>query len=207
MGDFHDELERRIKQFTHYLTLMRERHSTLTKGHGFIIFEESLNRDAPQRDELDESKVLVQESTGEIGGFGGFASTWLDERSSMDLPTEGWRDEKTDSRFIQFSFNRRYFDMDIPNVTLWPAEAEEILQDRRGFFFVKDRRQFEHPAEDVERYNPLRKVYVYGDQRSAAEDMAYVWFQAWNFPVDWRFYVTAAAFFDKTDWERGLPIE
>jgi len=73
--------------------------------------------------------------------------------------------------------------------------------------YVKDRRQFEHPAENVDRFNPLRKVFVYGDERCAADEMAYVFFNVWKFPVDWRFYVTSAAFCGKTYWEKGFPIE
>jgi hypothetical protein len=38
--------------------------------------------------------------------------------------------------------------------------------------------------------------------------MAFIFFQVWGFPVDWRFYVKAAAFGDKkTDWEWGTPID
>lgn len=59
----------------------------------------------------------------------------------------------------------------------------------------------------MEKFNPLRKVYAYGDERSAAEDMAYVWFNVRKFPVDWRFYVTAGAFDEKSNWEKGFPID
>jgi hypothetical protein len=97
--------------------------------------------------------------------------------------------------------------MDIPNTTLYRAEAEIILRRRLGFFYVTERRQFEHPAEKADQFHPLRKVYVYGDDRAAAEDMAYVFFNVWKFPVDWRFYVTAAAFHENSDWEAGFPIE
>jgi hypothetical protein len=97
--------------------------------------------------------------------------------------------------------------MDIPNMTLSRAEAELTLRRRSGFFYVKDNRQFEHPAENVARFNPLRKVFVHGDERSAAEEIAFVFFNVWKFPVDWRFYVTAAAFHDRTNWEKGFPIE
>jgi hypothetical protein len=47
----------------------------------------------------------------------------------------------------------------------------------------------------------------YGDERSAAENMAFVWFDVWRFPVDSRLYVTAAAFAEQTDWEQGFPIQ
>ena len=78
---------------------------------------------------------------------------------------------------------------------------------RPGFFYVKDRPAFAHPKENVPRFNPVRKAYVYGDERTASEDMAFVWFQIWRFPVDWRFFVTAAAFHESTNWEREWPLD
>jgi len=55
--------------------------------------------------------------------------------------------------------------------------------------------------------NPIRKIYVHGDERSAVEDMAYVFFNVWNFLVDWRSYVKSAAWHDERNWESGLPID
>ena len=147
-----------------------------------------------------ESKALA-----EVGGSKGQADDEFDDADA--LPDEQWRDGESNCRFIQFSFNPRFFDLDLPNTTLFSAEAELILRRRSGFFFVTNHREFEHPAENADHFNPLRKVFVYGDERSAAEEMAFVLFDIWRFPVDWRFFVTAAAFHDKTYWERGLPIE
>ncbi len=205
MLTFHEELERRTEQFRYYLDLMRDRRGKLTKGNCFIIFEERLHGDQVDSRQLVESKALVYQAGVDDGGWG--IPTDFDENVSIDLPDEGWRADDSSPRFIQFSFNARYFDMYIPNTTLHRAEAEIILRRRSGFFYVKDNPQFEHPAENVEQFNPLRKVFVYGDARSAAEETAYVFFQVWKFLVDWRFYVTAAAFFDRTDWEKGFPIE
>ena len=99
--------------------------------------------------------------------------------------------------------------MDMPIQTLYKAEAEQILRSRKGFFYLKDRPQFTLYEEDVEGYDPFRKIYVYGDEDSAAEDMAFIFFQVWKFPVDWRFYVKASSFHPKKPvvWEWGLPIE
>ena len=208
MSNFHEELERRTEQFRHYLELMRQRRGTLTEGNCFLIFEERLTTHDLETPQLTESKALVYQPGLEVTGWDeGFGTLALDEAVVIDLPDEGWRDDDSQLRFIQFSFNPRYFDMDIPNTTLYRAEAEIILRRRAGFFYVTDRRQFEHPSERADKFNPLRKVYVHGDERSAAEDMAYVWFNVWKFPVDWRFFVTAAAFHERTKWERGLPIE
>jgi hypothetical protein len=205
MPTFHEELERRTEHFRHYLGLMRQRRAGLTKGNCFIIFEERLDTDDSGLRQLTESKTLIYQSTLEVAGWD--ITSELNETIILDLPDDGWRGDDSQSRFIQFSFNTRYFDMDIPNTTLYCAEAEQILRHRLGFFYVKDCRQFEHPAEEANRFNPLRKIFTHGDERSAAEDMAYVWFNVWKFPVDWRFYVTASSFHDGIAWEKGVPIE
>jgi hypothetical protein len=208
MATFQEDLERRTEQFRQYLELMRHRRRELTKGDCFLRFEERLDTDDPNVDPLTESKALVCEAVHEgVVGDEGIGSSAFDEIVVIDLPIEGWRGDDSNSRFIQFSFNARYFDMDIPNTTLYRAEAEVILRDRPGFFYLLDHREFEFPEENAEHFNPLRKAFVYGDDRLAAEDMAYVWFHVWKFPVDWRFYVTAAAFVQKTTWEQGFPIE
>ena len=133
----------------------------------------------------------------------------LDEKddSAFGVPREGWRADDSSSRFVQFSFNPKWFDIDLPNTTLYRAEAEEILRCRLGFFYVTDRPQFEHPAEKAAEFEPVRRIYLYGDERTAAEDMAFVWFQVWKFPVDWRFFVTAAAFYEGTEWEKDWPLD
>ena len=48
--------------------------------------------------------------------------------------------------------------------------------------------------KDMVKWNPLQKVYLYRDEESAAEDMAFILFQIWNFPVDSPLYVKAASF-------------
>jgi len=173
-----------------------------------LIFEEQFPTDDTDQEELTESRALVPGLVlAAPDSDESFDAPIPDDTFVIDLPDEGWRSDSSESRFIQFSFNPRYFDMDIPNTTLYRAEAEVILRRRPGFFYVKDRPEFEHPEENAERFNPLRKVYVHGDERTAAEDMAYVWFNVWKFPVDWRFYVTAGAFYAERSWEEGVPIE
>ena len=111
------------------------------------------------------------------------------------------------NRFIQFSFENKWFCIDMPIQTLFRPEAEEILRYRKGFFDLADRKQFTLHGEDVEGHDPFRKIYVYGDEESAAEDMAFVFFQVWKFPVESRLFVSSAAFSGKHDWEQGVPIE
>jgi hypothetical protein len=54
---------------------------------------------------------------------------------------------------------------------------------------------------------PLQKVYLYRDEESAAEDMAFIMFQVWKFPVDWRWYVQAASFHTEHKFEQGKPLD
>ena len=110
----------------------------------------------PRRTQLIESKALTV-----VGGSKSQADDAFDDADA--LPDEQWRDDESSCRFIQFSFNTRYFDLDLPNTTLFRAEAELILRRRSGFFYVTDRREFEHPAENADHFNPLRKIFVYGD--------------------------------------------
>jgi hypothetical protein len=61
----------------------------------------------------------------------------LGEEISIDLPEEGWRGDPASRRFIQFAFCAKYFEIDIPNTTLYRAEAQEILRYRSGFFYLR----------------------------------------------------------------------
>ena len=99
------------------------------------------------------------------------------------------------------------FRLGYPEHYALPTRGGDHLAATDRILFVTDRRQFEHPAEQADEFHPVRKIYIHGDERSAAEDMAYVWFNVWKFPVDWRLYVTAAAFHEDTDWENGHPID
>ena len=209
MFDYSEELARRTGQFAGYLKKMYHRAHEQVHGSCFIIFEERHPSKGSGEPALTETIKPVLELV--VAGFddAGIASvTIADDSSEIELPDEGWREDDSSSRFIQFSIEKYWFCLDMPLQTLYRAEAEQILRYRKGFFYLRDRPQFTLNEEDVEGYDPFRKVYIYGDEVSAAEDMAFILFQVWKFPVDWRFYVTAAAFGDKkTDWEDGTPLE
>ncbi len=207
MLDYRTELDRRIQQFAHYLKLMHDRAFDEVGNCCYIIFEERRPRGVRGGGRFaDEEKVarelVRQASDAGIGGAGG-----PDESASIILPDEGWRQNELKNRFIQFSIEHDWFCVDLPRQTLYRPEAERVLGNRRGFFYLRDRPEFTLYGEDVEKYDPFRKVYVYGDEKSAAEDMAYILFDLWRFPVDSRFYVTAASFNGEHEWEQGVAIQ
>lgn len=208
MNEYREFRDRRIVQFASYLRLMRRRQQDIASGPSFIIFSESGRDRGPDTSVLDRSRAAAVPIGLSLHGG-------LDCGDPFDVlvgefpgqpPEDGYEPDNS-HRFIQFSFNPCYFDIDLPNTTLYRPEAAEILACRPGFFYVKNRRQFEHPAEQVPEFAPVRRVYVYGDDRAAAEDMAFIWFDVWKFPVDWRFFVTAAAFHEDTEWESDWPLD
>jgi hypothetical protein len=209
MFDYRQELDRRIDQFAGYLKKMDHRAHEEVGGSCFIIFEERKLSDRAGEAALSEAAKPARALAGtEFGDDLDSNILSNDDLPPIDLPDEGWREDDSQNRFIQFSIERNWFCLDMPLQTLYRAEAEQILRSRNGFFYLRDRPQFTLKDEDVDGFDPFRKVYVYGDETSAAEDMAFIFFQVWKFPVDWRFYVKAAAFGDKkTDWEWDTPIE
>jgi hypothetical protein len=94
-----------------------------------------------------------------------------------------------------------------------------IPTDQAGFFAAGERDQApaqglllrqptKLPRAEIEKYDPFRKVYVYGEEQTAADDAAFIFFEIWRFPVYARFYVTAAAYGEGTpNWEWRVPIE
>ena len=209
MFDYRAELDRRIAQFSRYLKLMQERRRGIGSEDCFIIFDDRPDPNGPAADHLRESEDLVRESVLEgVVWDGGTGSASPDEAVVVDLPAEGWRGDDSQLRFIQFIFNERSFDLDIPNTTLYRAEAEIILRRRLGFFHAVERLDLEHPSnrEITKRFSPLRKMYVNDDESSAAEDMAFIWFSVWKFPVNWTFFVTASAFHTGPRFERARPL-
>lgn len=209
MLDYSEELQRRIGQFAGYLKKMHRRAHEEVRGSCFIIFQDQSPTDdsgAPALSEAAKPKLDLV-----IAGFdyaGVTSVTMTDDVSFIGLPDEGWKERDTQARFIQFSFERNWFCVDMPLQTLYRAEAEQILRSRQGFFYLLDRPEFSLNEEDVDGYNPFRKIYIYGDEDSAAEDMAFIFFQVWRFPVDWVFFIRSAACGDTNmNWEDGVAIE
>jgi hypothetical protein len=203
MSDYRAEIERRIGQFHHYLEPMNRRAHEEAHGSCFLIFENHQPGEDPEletREVREPALAAVAEAFGESGG-----GTTQGEPRPPELPEEGWREEGSPLRFVQFAFEEEWFCMDLPRQTLSFPEAMEILWHDRGFFYLRDKPQFTLRGEP-EGYDPFRRVYLYGDEEQAAEDTAFVFFRVRGLPVDSRLNVTAASFGGDHEWERGVLL-
>jgi hypothetical protein len=106
--------------------------------------------------------------------------------SDSDQPPAG---NDQPGRFAQFWISTGTFYMELPNTTITTAEAEVLLRDKPKFFFVSTRQKSEDPEASVNEFNPLHREYVYGEEKLAAEEMAYVLFDLWKLPLDLSFKV------------------
>ncbi len=200
MLSYIDGKQHRIAQFAHYLRLMRMRRQRVVDDC-FIIFDE--------QDPKDADRPTIRESAAiKINCLAGGSSTG-EGPVGDELPPEGWRGVDSPPRYIQLAFGRASFYLDLPKTTLFPNEAEIILQQRTGFSWARNRPDLRYVRsnwEDVVSWDPLQKVYLYRDEDSAAEDMAFVLFQVWKFPVDSPWYVKAASFHSGHQFEWGKPL-
>ncbi len=204
--DFAAEKRRRIEQFERALAPMHHRTVQLVKDCCFAIIEErpedfrttpALKANARAE---KPSAVSIGKSIGNMFGRGD------DEPFDVDgWSDEGWRQDDSSSRFVQFIFLEHHFEMDLPRPMLWPDEAKVILQSRSGFFFLGDRGDTAMHAETVKTFCPLRKAYVHGDDYSAAEDIAFLFFTLWKFPIDSTLYLST--FGGGHTWENGIPLK
>ena len=201
MPSYLDEKRRRIRQFAEYLRLMGVRAHKVVKDSSFIIFNEAPPEDA-ESPKLKESVAIKADCLAD----GGSASGRLGDTNA---PKHG-KPRKRRSRYIQFAFMRDCFYLELPNNTVFPQEAEQIFRHRLGFYWAKNRpdlRWVRGNWKDMLTWEPLQKVYLYRDEESAAEDMAFILFQIWHFPVDTPLYVKAAAFHTQHRFEHGKRID
>ena len=202
MAHYSEEKHRRIEQFAEYLRLMgMRRHKIVKNDDLYLVFDESAPRgvDAPHVEESAAVKV-------ECLANGGPASV---EDDAANLPPPDWSPGKP-FRYVQFAFSKDCFYVDLSKRTLFPREAELILQQRTGFYWARNRPDLPLVRtnwKDIVKWNPLQKLYLYRDEQSAAEDLAFIIFQVWKFPVDSPWCITAAAFHLGHSFESGKRIE
>ena len=208
MSTYLDEKRRRIEQFMHYLRLMGQRAHKVAKDDCFIVFQESPSDDADARD-LKNSPTIEADCLTTVGLDAN--GSFLGEEPSIDWQPMEFSDDPIGfssgrecfgedvpddarptgeplRRFIQFAFLRDCFYLELPNNTVFPAEVQQIFQQRLGFYYAQNRldlRWVRANWNDMIEWDPLQKIYVYRDEQSAAEDMAFVLYQVWRFPANW----------------------
>jgi hypothetical protein len=125
-----------------------------------------------------------------------------DAKNDMD---EARLSERGTTSTVQFCFKDKWFAMDIPNAHLQPADARKILR-RRGFYREADRPDVAlSNKQQVVDFDPIGKKYIYGDEREAAEDAAYVLFDVWRLPVDAGLLVSAFSS-EGSNWEKDVLL-
>jgi hypothetical protein len=108
-------------------------------------------------------------------------------------------------RFVQFAFHADDFYMDLPDSTLTHAEANRAVVERPGFRFYLGETS-RKPADYERQFDPIQRAYSYSEQRLAAEDTAYLFFDLWGLPLDTWIKVQAQAFENGRQWEHKFTL-
>jgi hypothetical protein len=105
------------------------------------------------------------------------------------------------ARGVQFAFMECGLYLDLPDTTLTPEEAKRVVAERPGFDFA-----LKNPQTRLgeRQFDPVQRQYQYTEQRAAAEDAAYVFFDVWRILLDAWMKVRASAFEVERRWERGF---
>ena len=74
-----------------------------------------------------------------------------------------------------------------------------------GFFYLRDKPQFILQGEP-EGYDPLRRVYLYGEEGESVANTAFVSFRVRSLSLNSLLYVSSASFGGEYEWERGTPV-
>jgi hypothetical protein len=201
---YYDERERRIQQFTRKLKYMYHRAHIQDHGSSCIIFSEALldENDSPCLDGAVTIPIETQLALAAESDESRHDSFLNSTFETSDSPSP----EEREARIVQYCFERRWFCSDLPKSTIESQEVARLMRDRSGFFYVKDNAKYVLNSEDHEIWNPVRKAYLYGDERCAAEDTAYIFFDLWRFPVDSLFNVQMFAFGDEPRFRKARLI-
>jgi hypothetical protein len=107
------------------------------------------------------------------------------KNTGSELPASV-RAKRVTSRFVQFWFSGESFRIDLPNTVLTKAETAIIMRDRPAFFFANTHSKTDGRKAAVSRFNPLCREYTGGEEKTAADDMAFILFDIWKLPLDMR---------------------
>lgn len=202
MQTYAEEKRRRIAQFANALSPMHQRTTNLVQDCCYLLIEEQLEIDTPSKLLKETTKVEVASSKVVSDNFSDGFTQYLETEGWSD---EGWLQSDQSRRFVQFVFLERHFEMDLPRPMLRIHEARTLLERRSGFYFLGDRPGSPANESVIKVFHPLRKAYIHGDNHSAAEDIAYIFFELWRFPIDTRLYLTT--FGGSYCWESGSPLD
>lgn len=206
MTDHHAERDRRARQFRLLLELMRTRSRTEAHGDCFLILNERPESGGAGHRIEESWNLHASQIVDACFGEGTAAAMESTGYRLVDPDDDVWRPDDKNPRFVQFAFVPKWFCLDLPRQTLAQSEAQVILRDLTSFFHVKDRPEFRLSGEPIDGFDPLRKIYLYGDETAAADDAARIFFDIWKFPVDWKFSMTAAAFSGKARFETDREL-
>jgi len=81
------------------------------------------------------------------------------------------------SRFVQTAFLETGFMFDIPNTTLSAREAKILFEQKFGFHYQS--KSDDKPTS----FNPVQKMFDYGNEKQAARELAFVLFELWQLPI------------------------
>ena len=136
----------------------------------------------------------IAEKANDGGGDCNIVFNERDDQGGAEGDQPPKRDDARPKRFVQFAFSSKGFYMELPDSILTATEAEVILRERPQFFFASTHERSDDPNAFVNQFNPLRREYANGEERLAAEDMAYVFFDVWKLPVSVPLDVKAGRF-------------
>lgn len=213
--EYETEKQRRIEQFAAELQPMHYRTVHVVKDCCFAIIEER-KVDASSTSALAAHTEVEKKAVVTIGDtLDDLLGDYNDSTFNVDgWDDEGWREKENSNRFVQIIFLEHHFEMDLPRTTLWPNEAKNILRNRSNFFFLgsrshaddqnRDQRSADIHRATIQDFNPLRKAYVHGDFHSVADDIAFIFFTLWRFPLDSTLYLTT--FGGGNNWDSSKPL-
>lgn len=207
IDDYREAKERRGHQFAHYLKLMDARTHDEAQSDCYMVISERQSRTHCSKKLARKRQVSLTASGYGLGGHRRRTSSTQSQRAE-NFPDAESSEGRTPARFVQWWFMDKDFVVGLPNTTIFEAETRRLLRDRSGFL-----REAENPElrvsskRYVEQFDPILKFYMYGDERNAAEDTAFMFFDLWQFPVDSRLFVKASSFRTNHRWELGTPIE
>ncbi len=218
MDEYSKLVRGRIELFDTYLKRMVQHRSDEGGLDCAVVFREDPphGSDAPR---LEESKAKALELIVAGPGVRSANGEGPLDQSIIRVPSHAEPDASSGGgsdrvgRFLQFAFMKSTFYMDIPNSALFPDEAERLFKQRAGFFYLRDRRwpwmSLEIWQDLVRRFNTFQKEYMNSDTRAAAEDMAYVFYTLWKFPIDWQFFYRSMVFWapKQPDWTGEGPVK